>query len=340
MGTWNKVTQEELASIVEMINSGKSYKSISEETGRSRECIRDIGYSIGVHKSAGRTVGSKNRTSSEKEALKKKVAEEYVNGLSRADICEKYGISKNSVTSWTKEVVGVENLPRHKFAADRQGMNEEEKEKIIAMFKEGRTPTEISKEIGRSIPTVSTFGQKMGVYTSTKKQPTYTTEFRAKIIDLVVGGSSVASIAKEHGVAEETIRTWCKNANVQISQHSKTFETVEEKESENMVKTNDIPSTSVASVDTMAESDYAKNYRNGDSRWKNCNLHISQTLKIDSGKTGYSYRINSGDDVLTIHTNDGRELTIPISDLSNFADELIDIYIEVSDFLKASKKSR
>jgi transposase len=47
-----------------------------------------------------------------------------------------------------------------------------------------------------------------------KKRPTYTAEYRKRLVDLVRAGRTTTSLSKEFGISATAIRTWWKRAEV------------------------------------------------------------------------------------------------------------------------------
>ena len=88
------------------------------------------------------------------------------------------------------------------------------------------------------------------------------------------------------------------------------------------------------SAPSMAESDYAKAYLSGDPRWANSSLSIKKSIQIESSATGFKYEMGAGADSIQITTPDGSWIEVPMKDFEKFSNEIVDVFIECSDFKK------
>lgn len=90
----------------------------------------------------------------------------------------------------------------------------------------------------------------------------------------------------------------------------------------------------VETAPSMAESDYAKAYLSGDPRWANCSLSIKKSIQIESSATGFKYEMAAGAGSIQITTPDGSWIDVPMDIFEKFSNEIVDVYIECTDFKK------
>jgi transposase-like protein len=69
-------------------------------------------------------------------------------------------------------------------------------------------------------------------------KPPYSPEFRARIIELVRAGRTLASLAKEFGVTEVSIRSWVKQADLDTGRRQDGLTTEERQELARLRKEN------------------------------------------------------------------------------------------------------
>jgi transposase-like protein len=69
-------------------------------------------------------------------------------------------------------------------------------------------------------------------------RPPYSPEFRARIIELVRAGRTLASLAKEFGVTEVSIRSWVKQADLDTGRRQDGLTTEERQELARLRKEN------------------------------------------------------------------------------------------------------
>ena len=92
--------------------------------------------------------------------------------------------------------------------------------------------------------------------------------------------------------------------------------------------------TPVETTQSMAESDYAKAYLSGDPRWANGSLSIKKSIQIESSATGFKYEMAAGAGSIQITTPDGSWIDVPMDIFEKFSNEIVDVYIECTDFKK------
>lgn len=71
-----------------------------------------------------------------------------------------------------------------------------------------------------------------------KSKPPYPPEFRARILELVRAGRTVASLAKEFKVTDQTIRNWTRQADLDSGRRNDGFTTEEKQELTRLRKEN------------------------------------------------------------------------------------------------------
>ena len=83
---------------------------------------------------------------------------------------------------------------------------------------------------------------------------------------------------------------------------------------------------------TIANSDYAKAKLSGDQRWENSSLSVEKCMTINSKKTGFTYKASKASEYIEVCVDGEVAFTIPKIKMEAFADELIDVVIELSNF--------
>lgn len=85
---------------------------------------------------------------------------------------------------------------------------------------------------------------------------------------------------------------------------------------------------------TKANSDYAKAYLSGDPRWGNSSLEVKKLIKIESSKTGFTYKRVAGSESISITNDNGQSIEVSMKFFEAFTDEVVDVYIEMCEFDK------
>lgn len=106
----------------------------------------------------------------------------------------------------------------------------------------------------------------------------------------------------------------------------------QEEEEARKVLTEEKPA--VVNSASIVNSDYAKAKRAGDAKWQNNTLTVEKSLNISSAKTGFTYRMRRSDETVDICIDADTVIKIPQNKIESFADELIDVVIEIDNFRK------
>ena len=135
-------------------------------------------------------------------------------------------------------------------------------------------------------------------------------------------GCTIKDIAKATGRCEATVKNMKKRWR-------------NEKETNKVVaETNKIESTNEEVKTDLVNSDYAKAKQAGDPRWTSNSLNVRKTISIESSKTGFRYRMADDSDMIAITTPEGSRIEIDMKKFEAFADESVDVYIEMCSFNK------
>lgn len=146
-----------------------------------------------------------------------------------------------------------------------------------------------------------------------------TTEERQKIFECFDAGMSIRQTSEAVGRCRQTIeytrRDWKTKKELDKLKEAIVEPAVEEPTKEN--------------------SDYAKAYLSGDPRWGNSTLEVKKLIKIESSKTGFTYKRVAGSESITIVMLDnGQSIDVPMKVFEAFTDEVVDVYIEMCEFDK------
>ncbi len=136
------------------------------------------------------------------------IIRDYENGMSKKEITEKYQLPKSSIANKFNKI-GIKKFRRNL-------MGEEQKEKVLSLYKDGLVPSELHFEVGASMKQVQNFIkskiQKGELFANKKsgfamrkisKADALEIRKRKQIGDLK--NTSFAEIAKEYDVSIDTI---------------------------------------------------------------------------------------------------------------------------------------
>jgi|GEM_PF-1874888 len=98
---------------------------------------------------------------------------------------------------------------------DKWRDNEDHKEEVISLAKEGKTATEISRETGINYKTVQRWCEKADVILTkgvSKGSRKIDEKVKKEVLRLIEEGKTVKEVERSTGVSEVSIRRWCVKA--------------------------------------------------------------------------------------------------------------------------------
>lgn len=277
-------------------------------------------------------------TMEEQQAIVKR----YQEGVSIKDISDEFNSAENSIGNVLRRM----NVQRTR-KDDKCAMLKEKRDIIANRLLSGKTGAEVTREFGVSTAYVCSIKKDLGMHQ--RKRTVYTPEMDARILELRKSGMSYLDIAMAMGVSDDShIAKVCMKAKLNKPDSAICSDAKSDKKNEIKVvpapiaepkKEKEIEAMSETSntQSKISNSDYAKGYLNGDPRFSRTNLAISKTISISSIKTGYKYSISGGEDCVAIDLGESIVL-IPMEKFSDFADELVDVLINIDDFMRREVK--
>ncbi len=172
------------------------------------------------------------------EDVKRKAVAMVRGGKSQGQVAKELGIAQPTVGQWCRAVgihIGRRTTGKHSTPEMRKAamvmtgeapVQHPKHAEVIALLKQGRTPTEISAKTGVHRTTIADWGVQVGVYA--RKQPRggrqkrgvdvrvdsriYSDQMKERAFKLLGEGRSLTDVAREVGAVTRTVAAWVKAA--------------------------------------------------------------------------------------------------------------------------------
>ncbi len=198
-GTSYKIRENEHPRVIQMYESGQSSIEIAGEFGCTATCILHI---LRKHDVKRRPRNSPGKFSDE---ICRKMIDLYKEGYTQINIAARFGCCTHTVKRIFDEY-GVERRPSPPPPPPQPVYTEQDQQRMVSMYENGKSQRKIAKEIGCSQCTITRIFKKLGV----KVRPSpprhkVTPEERQMIVRLREQGKSYSEIAAKIGCCREHV---------------------------------------------------------------------------------------------------------------------------------------
>jgi len=190
-------SQQEHRQIVNLYERGLTLKKVATKVGRDVKTVERTLRKLGVVKR--RHGGSKKKYSPQD---RQRMVDLYKSGLSQREVSTKLGCSVDTVKIVFREL-SVQSRP----GSFLPKFSEQDCQRIIAMYQDGKTQTEIAATFGCSQLTVASTLVKHGIERHSRRRPSrFSDEERNLMMEMYQNGATKKAIAKKFDCSSSLVQ--------------------------------------------------------------------------------------------------------------------------------------